>query len=268
MVKTRRAAFSLLELLVVMALIAILIGLLLPAVQKVRGAAGRIADANNLKQIGIAVHNFSSANGDRLPPLVTRENGRDRWWFGETAVGPTLPKVAEPTRGHLMPYLENNKRALQAPAQAPGVVYLTYEGASGGYGYNFRALAPTTGVLPTPTNPVWTPMRVTDIASTSQTVCFANVVSTNVAGTPITPPGVPGLIEVGYSFPPSERAPGVHYRQHGRTANVLYLDGHVEADATRTRNVPPAATPTSVLFLWDAERVFDLGTTDDLWDRL
>ncbi len=113
-----RSGFTLIELLVVIAIIAILIGLLLPAVQKVREAAARMTCSNNLKQIGLAVHNYESSYQVLPHPGQCDSTG-----------GGSTTYMTQSTATLLLPYIEQENVFRLMDQAVAG--YATYNGLNG-----------------------------------------------------------------------------------------------------------------------------------------
>ncbi|HTG43227.1 MAG TPA: DUF1559 domain-containing protein [Verrucomicrobiae bacterium] len=223
----RIAAFSLLELLVVIAVIGILSSLLFPVLSRAREKARQSTCVNNLRQLGAALRMYCDDHDGRIFRYRTAAtNNGDIYWFGWLERGADEgTRRFDPTLGALHPYLGGPGVDL-----CPSLNYhlsrfkLKATGAAYGYGYNLHLSAPSA-------QPAY---KIDDGRTPSGLAVLADAAQVNTFQPPASPER-PMLEEFYYI---STNEPTTHFR-HQKRASVLFADCHVESLAPAAGTLDP-----------------------------
>ena len=224
----RRSAFTLVELLVVIAIIGVLVAMLLPAVQAARATARRAQCANNMRQVGLAIHQFCDAHKGHFPLMMHDIDPKDlkqTWIYA------------------LAPYMENVDAIRLCPEDLKRIENPAHTDANG----NVVEVRPTSYAMngylrPEGFNPTGrTPGFVTKFSQLAEThrtiVMFEAGLGVEATRDHVESPDWFGAYNLKRNTPPNHavwdavKGDVAVDRHHGGVANYLYADGHVDAIA-------------------------------------
>jgi prepilin-type processing-associated H-X9-DG protein len=238
----RTRAFSLVELLVVIGIIAILIAVLLPTLSAARAAAQSSYCQNNLRQMVTASFNYAQDNGSYWPPasLDILEFNLNRWHGARTTINDPFQFSGSLLRPYLVAGIKSCPAFIPSIDSGP----MAFEASAGGYGYNNHYLGASLDIVAAQTlatSPAaWdkvvgnVPAKIGMIRQSSKKIAFTDAAMGQRGG---------ALIEYSFIEPPLELAqvdpvtgpvfapssPSIHFRHRGR-ANIGWADGHVSSE--------------------------------------
>lgn len=275
-IRNPQSAFTLIEVLVVAAVIALLMAILLPSLSNARQSTRAAVCASNIRQLVIANHGYAAENRDYLVPGGSDEyvgfGGRRRWHgTRKSATAPPGPSnLFDPRGSPLIRYLRDGvvKECPSFRDYTRSASLNTFEAGSGGYGYNRVYLGGRIDLYGSTAKGMQLGAKLGEVHQPSLTVMF-----TDVALAQLTPGGVV-MAEESYCYPPfpfispgqlstDPASPSIHFR-HNHRALSAWADGH--ADARRMS----FSGPSAYLLTEEEMRNLDLGwfgqRSNDLFD--